>query len=127
METIKFRIVHKGKVIGAEKLFKANWQWMSYDLNPDGGAERWCVGGFPPCEELIRNQFTGVYDIDGKEIYMDDICSNEVAKWIVVFDRGCFSAKMVGRESSMHLALRAIVGLRVIGNIYENSEILKNK
>ena len=69
-------------------------------------------------------QFTGVYDIDGKEIYMGDICSNEVAKWIIVFDRGCFSVKMVGRESSIYLALRGVVGLRVIGNIHENKNLL---
>ena len=123
METIKFR----QPIFDRDGTFN-DWHYWGVGINQGGEIANagWLSFKLDITNPDQSQQFTGVYDIDGKEIYMDDICSNEVAKWIVVFDRGCFSAKMVGRESSMHLALRAIVGLRVIGNIYENSEILKN-
>ena len=71
---------------------------------------------------------SGLFDEDGKEIYRGDICSNEVAKWEIIFHTGCFCGKRIGGSDgtqNTHLALRAIRGLRIIGNIYETPELLK--
>lgn len=73
---------------------------------------------------VVLQQFTGLLDKNGKEIYEGDICSNDVAKWEVVFDRGCFSAKHIKHNTPTHLALRAIKGIEIIGNIFENPELL---
>jgi uncharacterized phage protein (TIGR01671 family) len=73
-------------------------------------------------------QFTGLKDDNDREIYEGDIIDNLVARWIVVFNTGCFCAQMQGhetKEGDMFIALRAIKGKQIIGNIYENPELLK--
>src|SRR4030042_1209803 len=73
------------------------------------------------CEIL---EYSGI-NLNHSEIYEGDVCSNEVAKWEVIFNRGCFCGRMIGGKNiETHLALRGIIGLRLIGNIYENSELL---
>lgn len=123
MDKIKFRVVNGNIVIATEYMEEGGWRHYLHNkmINDDGMFNDMFWGHDKAC---LRNQFTGVYDIGGNEIYVDDICSNDVAKWIVVFDRGCFSVKMVGRESSIYLALRGVVGLRVIGNIHENKNLI---
>lgn len=84
----------------------------------------------PPRVEDLQHievtQFTGLTDKNGKEIYEGDILTNDVCLWVVVFNKGCFCHKRIGaRENETELALRALVGAEVIGNIYENPELLK--
>lgn len=81
-------------------------------------------------QQLKIMQFTGLTDKNRKEIYEGDIIFNEVERWIVVFNRGCFCAKLLSDKrddndpSVTHIALRAVQGTEVIGNIYENPELL---
>lgn len=77
--------------------------------------------------ELI--EFTGLTDEKGSELFTGDICTNEAAKWEVIFNTGCYCAKIIGKDypdQHMHLALRAIRGLQKLGNKYENPELLYN-
>jgi len=89
-------------------------------------------------EEYIKNphfqqqlkvmQFTGLKDKNGKEIYEGDIVQN-VCSWEVKFNKGCFCGDMIKPEPLTQdtlLALRAIKNIVVIGNIYENPELIKN-
>ncbi len=91
----------------------------------EGGGETYEETGFYPIDCALM-QFTGLTDKNGKEIFEGDVLSNIVARWVVVFNRGCFCHQMVGRpQNPTELALRSLVGGEIIGNIYENPELLK--
>ena len=75
-------------------------------------------------------QFTGLKDINGREIYEGDVIRNHSLEYLnenftakVIFDEGSFRA-WIGRRD-----IRGISGdsCEVIGNIYESPELLKNE
>lgn len=66
-------------------------------------------------------QLTEVKDDEGKDVWEGDLIRN-ATDWEVVYCRGCFSAKIIGREvapDTMHIALRAVRGFKVIGTIHD--------
>ncbi len=76
------------------------------------------------CEILI---YTGLRDADGRRIFSGYIVENSAARWEVIFNTGCFCGRLIGGSDgtqNMHLALRAIKGIKIIGNIYQNPELL---
>lgn len=77
----------------------------------------------------IKLEFAGITDTEKKELFEGDLCTNEVAKWEVLFNKGCFCGRLLDPNHSepsdmTHIALRAIKGLKKIGNKYENPELL---
>ena len=99
-------------------------------------------------KESIIMQFTGLHDKNGKEIYEGDIIlfqkfsnwdddSMKRHKATVIFKEGCFMWEILefGKKSVTYYAnateplrnTNSIWGLEVIGNIYENPELLENK
>jgi len=75
----------------------------------------------------IIMQYTGLIDKNGKEIYDGDIFTDK--KWYVVkakieFENGMFGWWSDGREE--FIPLNDCKEIEVIGNIYENPELLKN-
>jgi len=65
-------------------------------------------------------EFTGLNDW-----WEYDILDNEDGRWIVVFDEGCFCAKLIGGNSKKHITLRDLCGAVKIGNYFENPDLLK--
>lgn len=127
----KFRVWLKGKIFGYERISKdGNWESMCLELNPDNG-ERWVnvIFGVGACDH--RDEFTGLFDKNRKEIFEGDIVKvhdhpTGVNSGIgqVVFNRGNFEV-----EGSLMLTLPlkeyGTAWTEIIGNIYENPELLK--
>ena len=130
MRTIKFRAMrNNGKwVIGNYvhhfisyfDTIERHSIFLSKSENDNGG--HWV-------EDIIAKtigQFTGLYDKDGKEIYEGDILDFNGLTVEVRFVRGVF-AFLVNGDLDEELCgdCRTDLFAKVIGNIYENPDILK--
>ena len=132
MREIKFRAWIK------EEDIMTYFEDESYILNGDMSVDafdyekRDCENYFEPCYKTVDielMQFTGLHDKNGKEIYESDIvevtrqCIWE--KGIVVFIDGCFFIKVNETLLALYECEPNNYELEVIGNIYENSNLLK--
>jgi hypothetical protein len=110
MREIKFRAWDK---LNKKMLDDADlWEW-SYETV------------FRSCDhECILMQFTGLKDKNGKEIYEGDILGDGIVVEVQFHD-----GKFVGVQSNKKYSLGDCCGNygRILGNIYENPELLKSR
>jgi len=85
-------------------------------------------------DELIVEEFTGLKDKNGVEIYDGDIVKYGEDKdfiFVVIFKYGCFYAhNILGEKFMTDSLLGSLVmseKVSVIGNIHENPELLEEK
>lgn len=74
-------------------------------------------------------QYTGLKDINKKEIYEGDIFKNSIGKLEkVVFNQGAFKTQSITHPNANLYLLEAYIShIEVIGNIYKNPELLEVK
>ena len=136
MREIKFRAWDKkSKKMRAINTIAFNYEHEAFNFNGDHLPKVVNVWGkdaiedkevilYRESKDIILLQFTGLLDKNGKEIYEGDVIKTNEAGWIakVVYNRdgffcidnkGGFSTECDWEE------------LEVIGNIYENPELLK--
>lgn len=123
MREIKFRAWHKekkimGEVLGIDILHKEIF-FSNEDVDCYEHTDFKYI-------ELM--EYTGLKDKNNKEIYEGDILFESFGEkyYKVVFENGSFKAEFEGdfEEYSFNLIDVVAQGCEVVGNIYENSELL---
>jgi len=133
---MKFRIWDKKK----KKWIRKDEKNLIYPvITPDGHVMILEFSAFDDSATVIDegsrfeiNFFTGLRDVNGKEIYEGDIVKcfsplwkrqflNEETVGVIIFERGCFKVKT---EKAL-LAITECNCLAIVGNIYETHELLK--
>jgi len=77
-------------------------------------------------QHLVITQYTGLKDCNGKEIYEGDVIKYNVSLDGKIKDKGV--VKYLTNKAMFGLSpngLHELSGVEIIGNIYENSELLK--
>ena len=123
MREIKFRAWHKeekimGEVLGIDILHKEIF-FSNEDVD--------CYE-HTDFKDIELMQYTGLKDKNNKEIYEGDILSNgnNEKPYKVIFENGSFRAEFEEdfEEYSFDLIDVVAQGCEIIGNIYENPELL---
>ena len=138
MKELKFRVwfenVKRGRVIDGEIVWKTE-SYYDYDpvidnnglLDVEAG---WDIQGHSD-EKYIIEQYTGLKDKNGKEIYEGDIVTLN-GEWeeiedtdcsVITFENGCFR---VG-DGCENEAGSYLSDWRVIGNVHQNADLLEKK
>lgn len=92
----------------------------SVNVIVDGKNETWDIKN----DDVELLQFTGLKDVNGKDIYEGDILENRKYRSIVKFASGKFLADVVGTINKFDL-IGESHGSKVIGNVHENAELLE--
>lgn len=100
---------------------KKFWYFGLFDLD-----QGYHFGAEEAISEMPISEFTGLFDKNGKKIWDGD-----VVKWFwmeekiseVVFDKGAFSLKGWVHDTFHRDSIKT--SLEVLGNVYENPELLE--
>ena len=124
MREIKFRAWHKEKKIISEVL---GIDILHKEIFFSNGDVDYCeISDFKYIELM---QYTGLKDMRGKEIYEGDILFESFGERYhkVIFENANFRAEAEGDFDEYSFDLIDIVaqGCEIVGNIYENPELIK--
>lgn len=125
---IKFRIwdVENNEMLKVQELdFEPTFYGGRIVIRPDQ------YNDYFDTEDMILMQYTGLHDKNGKEIWENDIveitreCIYE--KGIIIFKDGCFFIKSKENLLALYNCELSNYKIKIIGNIYDNPEMLKGE
>jgi uncharacterized phage protein (TIGR01671 family) len=125
MREIKFR----GKI--SEGRDKGKWVYGSLIIQDTCYIVPTGWNGYPEdaMDDVLpetAGQFTGFKDKYSKEIYEGDIAKIDKELFVVEYYKGCFQlSKQVSTGTFRMFLYKNIDDLEVVGNIYENPQLLK--
>ena len=119
MREIKFRAKVKGDagIWGVQAI-----DWPNQRVFLDGARANW----HPMDKIKAFMQFTGLKDKNGKEVWEGDLLKHDL--WgtsEIIWDKECANFRGKNEEHDITLADHQLQRSRVIGNIYQNPELLK--
>ncbi|MFK5685357.1 YopX family protein [Lactiplantibacillus plantarum] len=100
--------------------------FVKYDDGDDADYDEDCFGSFLDNKRYVVEQYTGLKDVNGNEIYVGDILENRKYRSIVKFASGKFLADVVGTINRFDL-IGETHGSKVIGNVHNNPELLEEE
>ena len=110
------------------------WAYASKVIFYPDSDEGWELknGVITPLFNTMLMQFTGLHDKNGKEIYEGDLIRTYINLiFVVKFTMGAFWIEWISKSESEDMALQLLSAKNkssvVIGNIYENPELLEDK
>lgn len=129
MREFKFRICYTDRIGGKYVIYHDKERPFSHfillngDIVEDYGKAVYEIP-FDCAEPAFLQQYTGMNDINGKEIYQGDIILIGDRKREVLFEIGQFYIDEGNREDVLINEIDNIC--EVIGNIFENPDLLKS-
>ncbi len=132
MREIKFRIWNKEKEIMENGLgvFVAFSGIVFRNTRKDAGEEDNLISD----KNIIPLQYTGLKDKNGKEIYEGDILEETGCVYSINWDENEYLGEQViqdgyfiKKEDRLFITLTDLQDCEVIGNIYENPELVEKK
>lgn len=121
MREIKFRAWDK-----KEKIMSQIDDFTGLNYSDEYEYKYVCAHRIIQWTDLEVMQFTGLLDKNGKEIYEGDIVESlDGNKSEIVFDRGCFVLQHEPRIRRSFDFIAEKNYFEIIGNIYENTELIK--
>jgi len=126
MREIKFRAWDGKEIHYGQPIKNKLGLWLLTNMNPHYCSEYGYIEVDAPIPVKILMQYTGLKDKNGKEIYEGDVVKEGEFKYIIQWGAAGFMIRGIGvRHSEYITSFDFLNEYEIIGNIYENPELIK--